>query len=265
MRGLGTERQPVLLTVLGPLSSLLVAIQFLTRLPSPIHSNPSPADVGRSIGWFPFTGLLIGAALLGVDVVARTIFDTAVADAILIWALVAITGALHLDGVVDTADGLASGPDAEARLAAMHQPTARVPGAIACCTLILAIYGALSALEGPARPAALLLAPVCGRSTILLGYRVFPYPRTEATVSRAFKENATLLQALLGFGSAAAIAGLVAGGGGLLLLIGTSSVALLLGRLVASRVGGVTGDNHGAICEISQLAVLVSAPVILAR
>src|ERR1051326_3832532 len=100
MRGRGTNERHVRSLVLRPLSSFLVAVQFLTRLPSPIRANPDPAAVGESIAWFPVVGLLIGAILVGLDQALSPLLDFPVVNAILVWTLAAVTGALHLDGLI---------------------------------------------------------------------------------------------------------------------------------------------------------------------
>jgi adenosylcobinamide-GDP ribazoletransferase len=264
MRGRETGERRWRSSVPRPLHSFLIALQFLTRLPSPFLFDASPRDVGRSVAWFPLIGLLIGALVLGVDRLASLVVAQPVADAIVVWTLVAVTGALHVDGLIDTADGLAGGPDADARLEAMRQSTVGVPGALAGCAIIFAGYAALSGLAGAARPIALLLAPLCGRSAILLGYGVFPYPRPGPGVSRSFKEGATRAHVAMGLLFAAGAAALVAGVHGLLMLFLALGLALGIGRLVLARVPGLTGDNHGAICELTQLAALVGAPAILA-
>ena len=68
---------------------------------------------------------------------------------------------------------------------------------------------------------------------------------------------------LLGLASAAAVALLITGPQGILMLMVSLGTGLCIGRLIETRIGGLTGDNHGAVCEISQLAVLVLAPMIL--
>jgi len=243
----------------------LVAVQFLTRLPSPIRTDPDPAKVGESIAWFPVVGLLIGVILVSLDQALNTFLDFPVVNAILVWILVAIAGALHLDGLIDTADGLSAASDPGGRLDAMRESTTRGPGAMAACCLILLIYAALSGLAGGARPMALLIAPTIGRAAIVLGYRTFPYPRTEATVSRWLKDSAASWHAGAALVATSAFIIIMTGLPGLALVALATIVALGLGRALQTLTSGVTGDGHGAICEITQLAVLLGAPLVFAR
>lgn len=215
------------------------------------------------MGWFPLAGVLIGALLVCVDWVARSALAPRVADALLVAVLVAATGAFHLDGLIDTADGLSAGPDPTARLAAMRRTVAGIPGAIAGCMMVFGTYTALTALDPEIRPSALLLAPICGRSAILLGYRVYPYGRDEPTLSRSLKEAATTRPTLAGLGVAVGVAMGLAGPNGVALLALSMVVVVGMAQLTLRRIPGLTGDTHGAICELSQLAALLAAPIIL--
>ena len=243
----------------------LAALQILTRLPAPLGDNNRLANVQGALGWFPAVGALLGLALVGFDALARLIFDQVVVDAFLVALLVVVTGAFHLDGLVDSVDGLAAGPGAKERLAAMRQAVAGTGGALAACIILLADFVALSALPPATRPAALFLAPVCGRTAIVLAYWLHPYGRTEATLSAQLKAGASTRTSIVAFALAGGTAFAVGGPGGLALL--TLSLAIMHGiaLLGRRRLPGLTGDLYGAICEVSQLAVLLAAPFALRR
>jgi adenosylcobinamide-GDP ribazoletransferase len=243
----------------------LLALQVLTRIPLPASPAAPVGELGRSILWFPAAGAAIGVLVATVDLCAGHIFAPPVTGAIVVFTLVATTGAFHLDGLIDTVDGLVAGPDPKARLAAMRQSVAGVPGALAGCGMVFALYVAVLSLPSEMRFHALFLAPVCARTTILTGYRLFPYGRSEAGLSRALKDGATTKRAVLGTGLAIAIAVASAAGGGVLLLAGSLAGAMVVGIAACVRLGGLTGDVHGAICELTQLGVLLSAPAVLGR
>ncbi len=84
-----------------------IALRFLTILPSPFRGEPSPQKLGRSLGYFPVVGLVVGGILFGIDRGLSLLLPSVVVNALLIAALVILTGALHLDGFIDTCDGLA--------------------------------------------------------------------------------------------------------------------------------------------------------------
>src|SRR5205085_1363493 len=96
VRGVGTR------TVRG----LRTAVAFLTRIPVCAGGAVGPADLGRSVPFIPVVGALIGLVVAGVDIGARTILPSFVAAVLAIGAGVVLTGALHEDGLGDTADAL---------------------------------------------------------------------------------------------------------------------------------------------------------------
>lgn len=243
----------------------LLALEFLTRLPSLVPRNAARGDPGRGIAWFPIVGALIGLLLVFLDEVLRHIVAAPVANALLVAALASLTGALHLDGLIDTADGLAAGRGVQAQLAAMRRTVAGVPGAVGGCLMIFSTAVALGALDHSVRAAALVLAPMCGRAVILLGYAAYPYGRDEETLSSALKRGATWPRAFLGLTATFGIGLTIAGAGGAAVVATALAGGLILGRLALRRLPGLTGDLHGAICEVCQLTALLLAPLVLLR
>lgn len=241
----------------------LAALQILTRLPSPLPRDAGLDDVAASVGWFPAVGAVLGLALVAIDAAARLAFDPVVVNALLVAFLVIVTGAFHLDGLIDSVDGLTAGPDAPARLAAMRLAVVGAPGAVAACIILLADFTALATLAGNVRPMALFLAPICGRTAILAAYRLYPYGRAEQTLSSHLKASATTTSALVGGAFAAAACLAVAGAGGLALLVLSLGVMHAIAAVALGRLPGLTGDVYGAICEVSQLVVLLAAPFAL--
>jgi len=247
------------------LYGFLAALQILTRLPSPLQRKASLGDVGSAVGWFPAIGAVLGLGLVTFDALARPFLDPPAVNALLLALLVVVTVAFHLDGLVDSIDGLTAGPNAAGRLAAMRQPVAGPPGAVSACLVLLAEFAALAALPNGARPLALFLAPLCGRTAILAAYRLYPYARIEPTLSLQLKRSATTTTALVGCAFAAAACFGVAGPGGLILLVLSLMLMHAIALVALSRLGGLTGDVYGAICEVSQLGILLTAPFVLPR
>lgn len=240
-----------------------VALQFLTRIPTRIQRDVNLDELGASIAWFPAVGALIGLLLVAANSLLSPLLHRPAVDALLLTMLIALTGALHLDGVIDTADGLTRSLDRAGRLAVMREAHTGPVGAVAGIAMVLATYAALSGLSGPARASALFIAPVAGRTAILLGYYLYPYGRAEATASAALKRGATTAHALLGLASAAALAAAAGALGGLAVLAVSLLALPLLAMVAVRRIGGVTGDVVGAACESCQLLALVVAPFLL--
>ena len=156
---------------------LLIALQFLTRLPVRLPGMPEPAEVGRSLLWYPLVGLLIGGLLLALHLLLGS--TAALLQAAIVLACwVGLSGGLHLDGLADSADAWVGGyGDRERTLAIMKDPRS---GPIAVVVLVLVLllkFVALVVLLERGAWAALLLAPWLGRALLPLLLMSTPYVR----------------------------------------------------------------------------------------
>jgi len=245
-------------TVRDWLPPLAAAVQFLTLAPPVVRRPFTPGQLGRSVGWFPLVGLLLGGLLAGLDWCLAWAFPSGVTAALVLAAWVLCTGALHLDGFLDSCDGLFGGRTPEARLRIMRDERAGAFAVIGGVLLLLLKYAALAG--NPQRLAALLVAPVVGRWGTALAVVGFPYGRAEG-LGRAMKDHAGWPQAVLAsLVTAAAIGGVaVASDWRALLtvpLAGASTWAA--GRYVLRRLPGLTGDIYGALCELLEVMVLLA-------
>ena len=188
-----------------------------------------------------------------------------VRDVLLVTALAVMTGGLHLDGLIDTFDGLFVGRDPETRLAAMDDPRAGAYGVIAVVCVILLKVAALTALAGQTRTVALLLAPCLGRWAIVQATWLFPYARPEG-LGRAFKDGMRARHVGLAGLAVFAAATWLGGPVGVGLFAASAACVWIAGALVATRLGGLTGDTYGALCELTETSVLVllGVPVVAA-
>lgn len=235
------------------------ALRFLTRLPLPGGGTADAETQARSLLFYPVVGLVIGAVLAALAAAASGV-DAGVGAALLLCVWVWITGALHLDGVADTADAWLGSPgDGQRALHIMKDPHSGAAALVAVGLILILKFAALSVVLTEASWMALWLAPVLGRAAIVLMLLRLSYLRPEGL-------GATLAA---GFSHGAARGVLVAVGLGLVLL-GTDAWGMLLaGMLAATAVivwlrrwlGGTTGDTLGAGCEVVETAVLVAAAV----
>ena len=239
---------------------LAAAFQFLTAIP--LRRETSAGDMGRSLPFFPVVGLAIGGLLLGLDRLLELAFPAALVNILLIIALVIITRALHLDGFIDTCDGLAGGRSAEARLEIMRDSRVGSFGVAGAVCLILLLYVSLTLLPDEHRLAALVLAPAVSRWAMVYAIVAHPYARKGEGLGTSFKDEATLPRAAI-----ATVVTLAACGGlmrldGLAVMAGAWLVAAAAAWYLSSKLGGLTGDTYGAINEVVQVAVLVLVPLI---
>lgn len=239
------------------MKALLLAIQFLTRLPTPPLTSLAPEDWGRSALAYPLVGLLIGA-LLAMLQFALGLSDPLLQAALLLTAWVLLTGGLHLDGLADSADAWVGGHgDRDRTLEIMKDPRSG-PAAVSASVLVLLLkFAALAVLLGSGiRPAlVLMLVPLLGRAALLGLLLSTPYVRAGGmgTAIAGHLPRKTALALLLAL--AAGLCFLVDGWKAALAVL---AVNFLLRRACLARLGGVTGDTLGAAVELSEAGALLA-------
>jgi adenosylcobinamide-GDP ribazoletransferase len=240
------------------------AVAFLTPFGRARPPGPSTFD------WFPLVGAALGLVLGGLWWVAVRAWPYPVAAAVVVAGDLAVTGMLHFDGLVDSADGLLAPMAPERRLTVMADPGVGAFGLAVGGAVLLVRWAALSAL----RPGILLLAGLwcLSRTTMALIARTFPYVRGEGGLARAFQAGSPATTGgvpggrgwhpvRLGAGlvaGAALLAGWRVGPGlasGAAALVAAAAVAALARR----RIGGFTGDVLGAAGVLAETAGLLVA------
>jgi adenosylcobinamide-GDP ribazoletransferase len=245
----------------GFLAELPLAISFLTILPVIDRRPASDETVAASFAWFPIVGFLLGAALVGEDWLLAHVFAQVIRSVLIVISLTIVTGAVHLDGLADTADALGAGRDCDRALEILRDSRVGTFGASAIFFDLTLKILALSTLAGHRRFTALLLAPMLARWTLLLVASGLPYLRSSGAGSTLLaNENKSLgsrtalvavftivVMLTLGEWRASALATAVA-------------IAIVFAmRLFYRRwLGGVTGDLIGACGELVEIAVLVT-------
>jgi len=252
---------------------LATAIGFLTAVPIGARGELRDGDFGRASVWFPAVGLLVGLLLAGVDWCGRAVWDPTVAGALVIGAAVVVTGGLHLDGLMDTADAFFSRASRERMLEIMRDPRSGALGVAAGVCVLLTKFAAYSHLGGRdaygATAAAglehwrvIAAAPALGRLAMVIAVGAFPYARETGTGARIAAEVG--MQHVIGalvLGAAIAV-GLLSVGG-LLVFAMALALAVAGGGYARRRLGGMTGDVYGAINEVVEVAVLLLGAVIV--
>ncbi len=232
---------------------LLVAIGFLTRLPVPAKVFDDASGRSNSLAWYPVVGLLIGGLLWALSwVLAAT--PPMLAAALLLAVWVALTGALHLDGLADSADAWVGGlGDRERTLAIMKDPRCGPMGVVALVLVLLVKFAALASL--PPASGALLLAPVLARASLTAAFLFTPYVRSGGLGSGLTAAPRTAC--LLGLAFAVAVG--IAGGWRGVSAIAVTLVVFALWRVACMRrLDGMTGDTCGALTELVEVAVLLA-------
>jgi adenosylcobinamide-GDP ribazoletransferase len=241
--------------VAGNATGFLAAVQFLTIAPPLVRRPFTAAEMGRSVGYFPLVGLLIGGLLAGLDRLFAFFLPPGVAAALVLTGWILCSGALHLDGFLDSCDGLFGGRTPEDRLRILRDERIGAFAAVGGFLLLLIQFQSLAALSS--RSEALLLAPVIGRWGMAVAIVAFPYARAEG-LGRAMKDHASWLQSLLASATAALVAWFVGGRLGLLIMLLSGPLMWLVPRFVLARLPGLTGDIYGALCQLLEVLVLLT-------
>lgn len=228
---------------------LVVAIQFLTRLPTPRIASDA-GDFAASIRWFPAVGALVGgcvaaAAWLGLHIDPWT----GALAALLVW--VAVTGALHLDGLGDVADGVGAAHTDRARmLAAMADPHVGSFGVVAIVLQLIAKLVLLHAVLSSLPVWTLIAIPFAARIGPLVWARWLP-PLHEGLGARF--AHAVRPQDILGWGAV-----LLAVAVPMPALLGAVLLIPAWGWWLRRRLGGISGDGHGAGIELVETGLLLA-------
>ena len=236
----------------------IVALQFLTALPIRI-AEPAGAEVaGRSLIYYPLVGLLIGTLLAGLAW-ALGEAPALVAAALLLVAWVATTGALHLDGLADSADAWLGGlGDRDRTLAIMKDPACGPMAVVTVALALLLKFAALASLVPSGNTAIFVLVPVLGRTVLVSLFLTTPYVRRRGLGSELVNHlprHACMVVVLFTLAMVPLIIGLA----GVWLLLVAVCVFLMLRWFMLQRLGGTTGDTAGALVEITETVTLLTA------
>lgn len=246
------------------MGGLILAIRFLTIVPVPGADAPGPSALGRAAWWFPVVGLALGGGLLGAGRLIDSTFPPLVGAALLVTLWKAATGAIHLDGLADSLDGLA-GRDAEGRRAIMRDSRIGVFGAAGLVLFLVLSVAAVAALAGPARGRLLVLAPAIGRVAPLLAGTWLAPATPGRGLGATFAAGLSRWAGLAHAAAASALAAWLLGPWGVVIALASCAAAVLGARILAGRLGGLTGDVLGAVVELAELGVLLGGTAALHR
>ncbi len=243
--------------------SLLLAIQFLTRLPLTTELEWSDESVARSVLFYPLVGLLIGMLLW----LFATLLDSVPAmlqAALVLVAWVILTGGLHLDGLADSADAWAGAyGDKEKALEIMKDPAAGPVAVVVLVLLLIVKFAALTVLLEQ-HTGLLIVAPILGRMAILLLLLTTPYVRQQGLgSSMAQYLDHQKSQWVLLISALILILMLPLS---VFVIVAIAAALMLYGLryLMINRIQGMTGDTIGASVEMVECISLVALAMAVA-
>ena len=277
------------------MTPFFIALQFLTRLKIVNQTEWSMEDFGKSVGTFPFVGLIIGIFLTLIYFIFSQFLSPMPLMLIIVISEFLFTGGLHADGLMDTSDGLFSGREREKKLEIMKDSRVGSFGVVAFVFITLLKWQLLTAIPIPEFiPIILVMMPLMSRYTLILSIRSYPYAR-KSGMGQAFAVYApkqvitwstistfcmpiiiclllSLLYAIaLGitsmlsipfipysiarFGLAYALVGLME------INIFSMIVSYIINRIInhyiVKQLGGTTGDTYGFVVEVTEVLLIL--------
>jgi adenosylcobinamide-GDP ribazoletransferase len=240
---------------------LLAALAFLTRIPVR-HPTCTPESIGRSASVFPVVGAVLGIAEVIVLWIARRAMPATLAATLIVLTGIVLTGALHLDGLADMADGFGGGRTRDDVLRIMRDHQIGTYGAIALImTIILQIIAIASLIERDVAGRFLVVAPAASRWAMVLLGRRLPYARPDAGLGRALTDHVRDRDVWASTGLVLAITTVVGRWPGIVSLAVTLVLTAGVGLVCRQRIGGVTGDTLGANAVLCETMIFMAAVV----
>jgi adenosylcobinamide-GDP ribazoletransferase len=255
----------------------ITAFQFMTRLYLPFNIEYTDDVNRRSVVFYPWVGAVIGVILLIAALGVTAVLPAVPAGICVLILWVALTGALHLDGLLDTADGILSHRPRAQMLEIMKDSRVGAMGVVVCVLYLLLKAGLIISLMEQAERASeamlmLVFIPVWSRWFMVWSITAWPYARKDNGMGSSVRQSG-IRYALL------ATAGVVIASGILILALdpghyiswpgwvmmisvfaGVSGLAgWLISAYLNSKLGGLTGDTYGAVNELLELFLLMVA------
>lgn len=233
------------------MGSFLLMLSFFTRIPVGKHVEYSNERFIKGIVLFPLTGFVVGIFLVlpkFLSIASRPI------EAILIITLyLFLTGAIHIDGLTDSLDGLFSNRDPNRILEIMKDSRIGSFGAIGLILYFLIFFSTIQIVDFRW----LFLMPFMGKVNGFVAAGVSSYARSEGGMGKLFIEGIGPWNAFSYASMMLVISYLILGGFGLLASLMTLMFTILMARWIFTKIGGMTGDTIGLVIEVSQCVFLL--------
>lgn len=225
--------------------NLIAGIQFLTIIPC---GPTQPLNSRKALPLFPICGLIVGGVLTLIDMGAAKVWSRTTVAVIDVVTLAIITGALHLDGLGDTADGLYGRRPRDKALAIMKDSRIGAIGmvVVTCC---LALKWAGISEINRFRPYWLLLVPAFARTTILLGIQWLPYGRPDGGTGHSFFQNVPRLADYWAVLLLLTLTALLTKWGIAIITVGFTALVAFIMFYYWRKIKCITGDMLGAMIE----------------
>jgi adenosylcobinamide-GDP ribazoletransferase len=207
--------------------------------------------------FFPIIGLLLGAIVSLFDLAVKELWPLPVAALLDVLFLLFLTGAFHLDGLGDTADGLYGHRQREAALAIMKDSRIGVMGLVAIIAGISIKWAGIATLDQH-RSLCLVIIPAYARASMLFGMRYLEYGRPDGGTGKPFFETKITPSAFWGLLPPIVIS-IFAGWQGMMINIAFGLFVIIILVYYKKKINCITGDMLGAMTEITESGLFLVA------
>lgn len=239
------------------MTRLIIALQFLTRIPIKIKVDFTPRNMGKSMFFYPIIGSLIGLFLVGLNSLFGVFWSNLVVKGLLLVSMIIITGGLHLDGYMDTIDGIFSGRNKEKTLDIMRDSRVGAHGVTGAFTLLLLKFLFLTEITPQIQLEALVLMPIFSRWAMVYASAFYPYARKGEGLGKAHAEFVGKREIIFTSLWSIFLSTILLGINGIITFILVWITTILIIKVIIKRIDGLTGDCYGAINEVIEVASLL--------
>lgn len=243
------------------LKQIIASIQFMTRIPININMEMDEKTFGRSSRYFTLIGAIIGSILIVIAYLSNKVFQPFTTAVIILVSEMILTGGLHLDGYMDTCDGLLSGRKKERIFEIMKDSRVGAMGITGFFILVILKISLYTELASSIMYPIIFTMPIIGRWTMIYTITFFPYAREDG-LGNIFKKEADKKSFLLVSLISALPFILFLPKMMLISIPLTTILSLIFINGINKKLNGHTGDTYGAVNEITEILYLFVSIVI---
>ncbi len=236
----------------------VIMLQFMTAIPVRINISFDSKDLGRGLALVPLIGLILGGILAILYKGLVQVFPPLITAVFLVIAYLVLSGGIHFDGLGDTFDGVFSNRSKERVLEIMHDSRIGTNAALVIICVIMLYIAFLTNIAPGLMIKTLVLMPVAGRTGCLIAAGTSQYARKDESLGKPFVDYCGIREVITGLLIYFAIFLAFLDVTYVIISIIPVLFSFILSKYFSSKIGGVTGDILGAVCELNQVLFLMT-------
>ena len=240
------------------MKGFILMLQFFTRIPINVELEVKEEDFAKVIIYFPLVGLVIGGINAGSYYLFSQVFSTLISVVMVALANVLLTGALHIDGLADTCDGIFSARKKEKMLEIMKDSRLGTNGAVAIFFDFALRIALLSSLTDKNIIIALVISNAISRTMLVFSCFAFKYARAEGGMGNLFIGKVSKDKVLIAYILGTLISVMLLSYIGPILVLSCTVFIWLFNKYITSKIDGITGDILGASNELGEIFILIA-------